>query len=100
MYKMYSAVNIITLSDIKHTDGFNPVIINFGIGMHNKTLARALMIKAFSEYLGMVISEEYAETVVSNYDVNDPDYVEGVIKDIKRMFHSSSKNNYRCVSFV
>lgn len=97
MYKMYSAA-IITLSNIKHTTGFNPVIVNFG--MHDKTLAKSLMIKAFNEYLGMEISEEYAETVVGNYDVNDPDYVEGVIKDIKRMCHSSSKNNYRCVSFV
>ena len=92
---MYNTTkNIITLADIRHTDGFNPVIINFGISVHNKTLARALMIKALVEYLGITVSEEYAETIVSNYDVNDPDYVEGVIKDSKRMFHGNKKNNY------
>ena len=94
---MYNTTkNIITLADIRHTDGFNPVIINFGISMHNKTLARALIIKALVEYLGITVSEEYAENVINNYDVNNPYYAEQVIKDIKHMFHSKSnkKNNY------
>ena len=96
---MYNTTkNIITLADIRHVDGFNPVIINFGISMHNKTLARALMVKALDEYLGVKISEEYAEKVIDDYNTNDPDYVIGVMKDIKRMFYSNKTiNNYRYV---
>lgn len=97
MYRFLTVTkNIITLSDIKHTDGFNPVIINFG--MFDKTLAKSLMVKNIDEYLGVKISEEYAETVIDGFNANDPDYVIGVIKDIKHMFHrSNKKNNYRCV---
>ena len=92
---MYNTTkNIITLDNFKHTDGFNPVIVNFG--MNDKNLARALMVKALAEYLGITVSEEYAETAINNYDVNNPYYVEQVIKDIRRMFYSKSnkKNNY------
>lgn len=92
---MYLTKNIITLSDIRHTDGFNPVIVNFG--MHNKTLARALMIKALDEYLGITVSEEYAEMIIENYDANDPDYIEWVINDIKRFYSNKTINNCRCV---
>ena len=92
MYRFLKVTkNIITLSDIKHTDGFNPVIINFG--MFDKNLARALMVKALAEYLGITVSEEYAETAINNYDANNPYYVEQVIKDIRRMFYSNKSNS-------
>ena len=96
MYRFLTVTkNIITLSDVKYTDGFNPVIINFG--MFDKTLAKSLMVKALAEYLGITVSEKYAETTINNYDVNNPYYVEQVIKDIRRMFYSNKsnkKNNY------